>query len=309
MKENLLNINLSFLKYIFFSVSIFYFIFYLLININEISLKIDIDNSGFLLIIAFILCLNSILFNAIGWKEIIVWFGQSTNINNAISFYILTNSLKYVPGGIWHFVERFNYLKLKSNDELAISISIIEPYFMFSISLFMTSFGVFYNPIYILCLIPFLFLNRSLIYFVLVKLKSIKNKSIKLLKISNSKNKPNMTLNIKSFFPIKILISESFFIISKFLSFVICFHFFNTNTNHNYLFIFIFFCLSWSIGLIVPAAPGGLGVFESCFLFFMGKNYLQSSIIESLIYFRLISTFADLSMSTPFLLKKILLKT
>jgi len=63
--------------------------------------------------------------------------------------------------------------------------------------------------------------------------------------------------------------------------------------------------LSWSIGLIVPAAPSGVGVFEACLLFFVGGNIPQSSILVSLIYFRVISTSADLLLSIPFLIRKL----
>ena len=55
---------------------------------------------------------------------------------------------------------------------------------------------------------------------------------------------------------------------------------------------------------MLPTAPGGVGVFEACFLFFEGKNIPQNIIFLSLIYFRLISTSADLFLGLPFLLRK-----
>jgi len=66
----------------------------------------------------------------------------------------------------------------------------------------------------------------------------------------------------------------------------------------------VIFSLSWSLGLIVPAAPGGVGVFEACFLFLVGRNIPENIILVSLIYFRVISTLADLLLSFPFLLRK-----
>ena len=68
------------------------------------------------------------------------------------------------------------------------------------------------------------------------------------------------------------------------------------------------FSLSWSLGLIVPAAPSGVGVFEACLLFFVGRSIPQNEILVSIIYFRVISTFADLSLGFPFLIRKILKK-
>jgi len=63
--------------------------------------------------------------------------------------------------------------------------------------------------------------------------------------------------------------------------------------------------LSWSLGLVVPAAPGGVGVFEACLLFLIGRNIPQHAILVSLIYFRVISTSADLLLSLPFLIRKV----
>jgi len=57
--------------------------------------------------------------------------------------------------------------------------------------------------------------------------------------------------------------------------------------------------------LVVPAAPGGVGVFEAFLLFFVGRNIPQNVILVSLIYFRIISTSADLLLSLPFLIRKL----
>ncbi len=313
-KNNLLSskeietyLNLNFIKRIFFILSLLYFVFYFFANINDISFKLDSSFEILFLFLSYVLCVISIYLNAFGWKQIIIWFGNN-NIADSINFYILTNSLKYVPGGIWHFIERFNFLKSKTNDKFAVYVCIIEPYFMLATSLFMVSFGLYYSPIYVVFLLPILLLNRYLIYYLLLKLRSFKIKFLKKFSFADTKDKFFSEIKIKSFFPQKILFLESFFIIFKFLSFLICFDTFNQQIDQSLLFIFINFCLSWSIGLIIPAAPGGLGVFESCFLLLMGRNFLQPSIIESLICFRFISTFADLSLSSPFLLKKYFLR-
>jgi len=70
----------------------------------------------------------------------------------------------------------------------------------------------------------------------------------------------------------------------------------------------VIFSLSWSLGLVVPTAPGGVGVFEACLLFLVGRNIPQNAILVSLIYFRVISTSADLLLSFPFLIRKLFKK-
>ena len=307
-KEFWKSINLLIVKKILFSISIIYLIFCLRINFNKISLEIDYVSFKFHLILSFAFCILSIFFNAYAWSSITCWLGFGGNSLRLVSFYVLTNSLKYVPGGIWHFFERFNYLKTKTNKYLSFYSIILEPYIMFSASLLMVSFGTFYSPLFLLFILPSIFLNKKLIYFVLLKLELLKNKSIKLFNISNTKLEIYSKIKLQSFFPIKSLLIEILFIFSKFIGFLICYNIFNGNDIQNNLVLFIVFCLSWSIGLIVPAAPGGLGVFEASFLFLTRENFSQSSLIETLVYFRLISTIADLFLSSPLLLKRIIKK-
>ena len=306
IKKYFLKINFKSIKYIFFLISIFYFTYYLISNKQDISFQIKEEIYYSYIFLSYSFCILSIYLNGLAWKNIINWFGESSKDNNFIYFYILTNSLKYVPGGVWHFVERFNFLKERLNEKLAFYVNLIEPYFMLSASLLLTSLGMVYNTFFLLFLLPSIFLHRNLIYLIIIKLQSLKNKSIKIFKINFTRRQFDQEIRIKSLFPFKILSFEILFILFKFFGFIFCFYIFNDFSNVDYLFIFTIFSLSWSLGLIIPAAPGGIGVFESCFLFLIGNDYSQSSLIMSLIVFRFISTSADLLLSAPLFLKKVI---
>ena len=256
--------------------------------------------------LSFLFCILSVFFNGLAWKNIIIWFGQNVKNNNLISFYILTNSLKYIPGGVWHFYERFTFLKKRINEKLAFFVNLIEPYFMLSASFLLTSLGVIYNPLFLIFLLPSILLHRNLIYIIIIKLQSFKNKSKRIFKINYTKSQFDEKIKIKSSFPFRILSIEILFILFKFLGFIFCFYIFNDLNNLDYLFIFTIFSLSWSIGLIIPAAPGGIGVFEGCFLFLIGNDYSQSSLIMSLIIFRFISSCTDLILSAPLFIKQVI---
>ena len=300
------NINFTILKKLFFILSISYFSFYFFKNFDQISLNIDFSRNGNYIFLSFLFCIISIFFNALAWKNIVLWFGKTKTKKNLISFYVLTNVLKYVPGGIWHFFERYNFLKDISNPKLAFYSTLVEPYFMLCSSFLLASVGIIFSPFYFLLLIPLLFLNRKLIYLILQRLETLKGKTISALKINNEKYRFEERINIISFFPTKAFLIELLFILSKFIGFIICFYVINFETKYSIFYLLVIFCLSWTIGLIVPTAPGGIGVFEACFLFFVGKSIPQNLILVSLIYFRLISTLADLFLGLPFLLRKFL---
>ena len=113
-------INFSGLKNIFFISSLFYFFIYFFYNFDQISLRINLEKNGINLFLSFLFFVLSIFLNAYSWKYIVKWFGKECKgKNNIVSFYVLTNILKYVPGGIWHFVERFHYIQKISNSQIA----------------------------------------------------------------------------------------------------------------------------------------------------------------------------------------------
>ena len=302
-------VNFGFLKSIFFVSSLLYFFVYFFYNIDQISFDINLEKNGKDLSLSFLFCVFSIFLNAYAWKYIVKWFGKDFKRNNLVSFYVLTNILKYVPGGFWHFVERFNFIKKISNPHIALYSTLIEPYFMLSGSFLLASIGVVFSPLYFLLILPLIFLNRKLIYLVLKRLGDLKGKVIDVLRIANTKDHFEKRINIISFFPTTAFLLEIGFVFSKFIGFYICLNSFYTDNTLNFIFLLVIFSLSWSLGLIVPAAPGGVGVFEACLLFLVGKNIPQNTIIISLIYFRVVSTSADLFLGFPFLIRKLLKKS
>ena len=148
------NINFVILKNLFFVSSLSYFCFYFYKNFDQLSFNIDFPNNASYIFLAFLCCILSIFFNALAWKNIISWFGEAKSKENLIFFYVLTNVLKYVPGGIWHFFERYNFLKEISNPQLAFYSTIIEPYFMLCASFLLASVGIIFSPFYFLMQIP-----------------------------------------------------------------------------------------------------------------------------------------------------------
>jgi len=298
-------INFGSLKSIFFISSLSYFCIYFFDNIDQISFEINLERDGINLSISFLSCVLSIYLNAYAWKYIVKWLGKEFKSNNLVSFYVLTNILKYVPGGMWHFVERFNFIKKISNPKIALYSTLIEPYFMLSGSFLLASMGLIFSPFYFFLIFPLIFLNRKFIFLILKILGFLKGKVFEVLRLPNSKGQFEEKINIVSFFPHRALFLEIGFVLSKFIGFYICLNAFYTSNTLNIIFLLVIFSLSWSIGLVVPAAPGGVGVFEACLLLFVGKSIPENIILISLVYFRVISTSADLLLSLPFLIRKV----
>ena len=209
------------MKSIFFISSLLYFGIYFFYNVDQISFDINLERNGINLFLSFLFCVLSIYLNAYAWKYIVKWFGKEFKSNNLVSFYVLTNILKYVPGGVWHFVERFNFIKKISNPQIALYSTLIEPYFMLSGSFLLASLGLIFSPLYFFLIFPFLFLNRKFIFLILKILGSLKGKVFEVLRLPNTKGQFEERINIVSFFPSRALFLEIGFVLSKFIGFYI----------------------------------------------------------------------------------------
>ncbi len=69
----------------------------------------------------------SIIINAYAWKLLIKNIGCDIINLNIIKLFLATNIYKYLPGGIWHFVSRYNALRLEISKEKSIESILLEP--------------------------------------------------------------------------------------------------------------------------------------------------------------------------------------
>tara|TARA_B100000214_G_scaffold313052_1_gene245522 strand:+ start:1197 stop:1580 length:384 start_codon:yes stop_codon:yes gene_type:complete len=65
------------------------------------------------LLLGIIFSYLSIIINAYAWKYLINNIGCHSNKFNIVKLFLSTNIYKYFPGGIWHFVSRYNTLRLE----------------------------------------------------------------------------------------------------------------------------------------------------------------------------------------------------
>ena len=249
-----------------------------------------------LLIVATIFSFLSIIINAYAWKLLINSLGCDSNKLNIIQIFLNTNIYKYLPGGIWHFVSRYNILRLNFSIEKSVESILLEPLLMLVSALLFVPLGGFSIYIYILCWSSTLFFLTGFRKFIIRKLKLMKANifannekvnSVKLVEIDQD-------FSLKIVYPYKSLFVEMIFILFRYLGFFYCLKAFSIGSLISQSELISSFSLAWIIGLVVPAAPGGLGVFESVILFGLGSHLPEAPLLASLLFYRLIATVADL---------------
>ena len=238
----------------------------------------------------------SIIINAFAWKFLINNIGCNTNDLNIIEIFLATNIYKYLPGGVWHFVSRFNTLRLEFSTEKSVESILLEPLLMLVAGLIFVPFGSFNIVILILCWSPTLLFLPAFRKFLVKNLKVIKsNIFTKVDRLKNRKlEKNNQNIAIRMFYPYKPLFVEIIFILTRFLGFACCINAFFVGSLISQSELISTFSLAWVVGLVVPAAPGGLGVFESVILFSLSSHLPEAPLLASLLCYRLASTISDI---------------
>ena len=259
------------------------------------------------LLLGIVFSFLSIIINAYAWKLLINNIGCDIDNLKIVKLFLATNIYKYLPGGIWHFVSRYNTLRLKLSHEKSIESILLEPILMLVAGFVFIPFRSFNLSVYILCWSSTLLFLPSLRQFLIKKLRVIKasifknNDNIKDLNlVQNSQN-----ISKRIFYPYKPLFVEIIFILFRFLGFLCCINAFSIGKLISQGELISSFSLAWIIGLIVPAAPGGLGVFESVILFGLSSHLPEAPLLASLLCYRLVSTVSDILASLIYPVKNL----
>ena len=249
----------------------------------------------------------SIIVNAYAWKLLINNIGCNVNRLNIIKLFLATNIYKYLPGGIWHFVSRYKTLSLELSNQKSIESILLEPILMVVAGFILIPFGSLNVIIYMICWSSTLIFLPAFRGFLIKKLKSIKatvftnNENIKegnLVKIKQNGSR-------EMFYPYKPLFVEIVFVLFRFVGFLCCINAFSIGSLISQGKLISSFSLAWIIGLIVPAAPGGLGVFEFVILFILGSDLPEAPLLASLLCYRMVSTISDIFAALIYPVKKL----
>ncbi len=251
--------------------------------------------------------LLSIIINAYAWKLLINNIGCNTNRLNVLKLFLATNIYKYIPGGIWHFVSRYNTLRLEFSNEKSIEAILLEPLLMLVAGFIVIPFGGFNISLFVLCWSSTLLFLPRLRQFLIKRLKGMKEAIFTNNDQLKEKNlwKEKQNIYEKSFYPYKPLFVEIIFILFRFVGFLCCMNAFSIGSLIPQGELISSFSLAWIIGLIIPAAPGGLGVFESVILFSLGSHLPEAALLASLLCYRLVSTISDICAALIYPVKKL----
>ncbi len=239
--------------------------------------------------------LISIFVNAFAWKRLLNWLGYRSNKIELLRLYITTNLLKYIPGGIWHFAERFRVLRNTLSSGQAIASVLLEPLLMASAALLWVPFGGWQSGLGLLSFLPAILFISFFREPLLLRLERLKANQLENIEPGLSlKESIDESSKERTGYPWQSLLLEMLFIAFRFFAFWCCLSAFSIEQALPIVKWLAAFSFAWTIGLLVPGAPGGLGVFEATVLLRLGLSENDAPLLATLLCYRLVVTISDL---------------
>lgn len=255
---------------------------------------IRLDKRGWqLLAIALLTTLLAHIWTGWVWGWILKALGQSTSAPWAIRTYLTTNIAKYLPGNVWHFYGRAWAAKAVGVPmAIAIVSVVLEPLLMAASALMVGLLGIrqggwglqAFSLAIALALVHPRILNP-----VLRKLSRKKASAAESLAMEAQVEQIGL-----QHYPLWPLVGELIFLGLRGLGFLwIVLAFVPLLPIEQVLPILSAFSFAWLLGLVVPGAPGGIGVFEATAIALLPAQLTPAVILSAVACYRLVSTLAE----------------
>lgn len=263
----------------------------------------QLDPQGWLLLLLGVgCCLLSLVVSGLAWVVILRWLGLRPRPTPVVSLYISTNLRKFLPGGIWHLASRVQALRQPSAalgppvaTATALLAVLIEPLLAATAALALVSLGGWQSGLGALALLPLGLLVPRWLNPLLRQLERGKASQLGLGdgEGSGPKADPEWAGQVGAY-PWTPLLTQLAFVLLRFAGFACCVWAFDLQAMVPWTTWLSGFALAWTLGLVVPGAPGGLGVFEAALLLRLGLALPEPPVLAVALSYRIVVTLADL---------------
>ena len=270
-------------------------LFYLIKTLKDRSAEVAavrVDGQSWTyLAIALLITIAAHVWSGWVWTWILAIFKQPLKAKEGIRVYLLTNIFKYSPGNIWHFWGRITAVVKKGGSKGAATLSVLlEPLLMAAAALFVALVSSAFSGA-----IDFkggFWLQLAGLVAILIGIQpSILN--VLLHRLSRSKKADATAIAVKlETYPLIPFLGEMGFVIIRGVGFILTFTALQSITWRAIPQLFTAFSFAWLLGLVVPGAPGGLGVFEATAYGLLDNSQFPTEIAAVALY-RLISILAE----------------
>ncbi len=269
------------------------FVLWALVSHGRQVLDLAPDQRGWsLLLIGLSLTVVAQWLNGIAWWGLLRWLSLPLPWQEAVPLYVRTNLLKYLPGGVWHLVGRMGLLRQRGcSGRQALGAVLLEPLLMAIAALCLVPLGGFQAGLGLVSPFGLLLLRPAWLNPLLERLLRQKQSLVSPGEEPGGANGSQLRLQGPPWQP---LLWEFPFLGLRFAGFASCVLCFSEPVGPGWGVWLAAFALAWTAGLVVPGAPGGLGVFELVLLTRLRGQVPEPELLAVLVSYRLISVLAEL---------------
>jgi len=272
-------------------------------------LQLGLDPQGWLwLVLGVGFSLLSVVVNGLAWTVLLRWLGLRPRWEASVSHFMVTNLRKFLPGGIWHLAARVQALRrgsggvaLPQSAARSLLVVVLEPLLAAIAALALVGLGGWQGGLGLAALLPLGLLNPRWLEPLLGRLERRKARELAgeladpeaaaLAGDALAADAPRAQL---PGYPWPPLLAELAFVLLRFAGFACCVWAFDLQLSLPWITWLSGFALAWTVGLVVPGAPGGLGVFEAVLLLRLGGALAAAPLLAVALSYRLVATLGDL---------------
>jgi hypothetical protein len=275
-----------------------------LLSHGQQLLQLRLDAQGWLwLVLGVGVSLASLVANGLGLAVVLRWLGLAPHWQALVRAYLATNSRKYWPGGIWHLAARVALLRSPeaplhqpTTGSIALLAVLLDPLVAAITALALVPLGGWQGGLALICLLPLLLLLPQGLNPLLLRLERAKARHLKdAIGMDGADGAAAWShLPRLSRYPWPLVGAQLGFVLLRFAGFACCVEAFDLAYGLGWGGWLAGFALAWTAGLVVPGAPGGIGVFEAVLLLRLGFALPEAPLLAIAISYRLVVTVADL---------------
>ena len=259
-------------------------------------LQLSLDRQSWLwLALGLGLSALSLVVNGLAWGVVLRWLGAMPRWTPVVLLFLESNLRKYLPGGVWHLLARLRALRAGGpcrqplSGRQALGAVLLDPLLMAVAALALVALG---GGVSLLSLLPLLALLPRWLN---PLLEGLERRRAKALEVDLSDLRSG-SLRLPGY-PWVPLAAELVFVLCRFAGFACCVQAFDLAFQLDWLGWLSGFALAWTAGLVVPAAPGGLGVFEAVLVLRLAAAVPEAPLLAVALSYRLVVSLADLLMA------------
>lgn len=258
---------------------------------TEVS-SIRLGTQGWIdLLIATVIMLVSYVWTGYVWGLILKALGYPVSPRWAISTFLLTNMIKYLPSNLLHLYGRTLAAKKIGVPTGAASLSVILDAMLIIASACI--FGLFSIPKQGLLIAGLgltailLLIHPQILRFLLQRLK---------LSFQPHNSLPQPSLPPLPKYPLDLLLGEMLYVFLRGIGFLFTVYALTNLPLSQVPQLISVYSIAWLLGYITPGAPGGIGVYEATLieLLELTTNLQEAHILAAVALSRLVTTLAEI---------------